>query len=113
MMLLHLMPPALIKKSKNAPKPRIIWKDKNFHLADDQKAFKGIDVLPNEITDLETPYQFFKYFFQGELFQKIVEESMLYKSHTNPNDTLLINKETVQKYWYLYFDFSFLQHKCT
>lgn len=79
-------------------RPQCTWKRKELFLGDEEKLFKGNLDYPDIITNLETPYQFFKYFFREELIQRIVDESILYTSQKDPAKPFIITNSDLQKY---------------
>lgn len=56
----------------------ITWKKKSLQLNEEQLHFHGNINIPGNIMELDTPYQFFSYFFSNELINKIVQETNLY-----------------------------------
>ena len=74
------------------------WKRKNILLPDDDKKFKGNLDYTDEITNLETPFQFVKYFLTDELIEKIINESMLYTTQKDPTKVFQITKSDLYKY---------------
>lgn len=80
---------------KNIP---FTWKKHSLTVTEEDKHFEGNDCLPDEVMELDTPYQFFKYFFTDELMDKIIQESKLYRIQQNPNKPLVMTKDDLQKY---------------
>ncbi|GBO18512.1 PiggyBac transposable element-derived protein 2 [Araneus ventricosus] len=74
------------------------WKKRNLFISENDKKFKGNLEYPDKIINLETPFQFVKYFLTDELFQKILDESMLYAFQKDPNSVFQITKTDLQKY---------------
>lgn len=84
-----------------APKAKRVqctWKKTHLSLSEDDTTFKGNVEYPDFIKSLDTPFQFFKYFFTDELLQKIVDESTLYTTQKDPNKSFHITKTDLQKY---------------
>lgn len=77
---------------------KIVWKKKNLILDEESKAFRGSTKLPTKITDLTTPYTFFKYFFDDVLIKNIVDQSNLYAIQVNPNKPANITPENIKQY---------------
>ncbi|KAG0428325.1 hypothetical protein HPB47_024681, partial [Ixodes persulcatus] len=53
--------------------------------------FKGSEDLPQCILNMETPYEFFKYYCTSSLTELIVEQSNLYSVQHSPNSPLSIS----------------------
>ncbi|KAK9681132.1 hypothetical protein QE152_g38546 [Popillia japonica] len=64
----HITEP-LTMRAKN-----VTWKKKNLKIGEAAKMFTG-----NNILELSTPYAFFKYFFDDDLINKIISESMQHR----------------------------------
>lgn len=61
----------------------LTWEDK-FHVADaDDLAFIGSEELPDEIANLQTPYQFWSYLVSDEIIAHLVEQTNLYALQQN------------------------------
>ncbi|GBN25089.1 hypothetical protein AVEN_77999-1 [Araneus ventricosus] len=78
--------------------PKYTWKKRNLFISENDKKFKGNLEYPDKITILETPFQSVKYFLTDELFQKILDESMLYAFQKDPNSVFQITKTDLQRY---------------
>lgn len=83
-------------QSSISRKVNLLWKKKK--LRDVPCNFTGNTVLPAEITILQTPYQYFKYFFNDELFEKITLESVRFSASKNPAKPLDLTKYDIMKY---------------
>lgn len=53
---------------------------------EDKIKFLGCLTFTSEQSQLETPYQCFKYFFNDDFMQKIVAETNLYNMQKDPNN---------------------------
>lgn len=61
----------------------LLWKKKS--IGNVQGAtFAGNSELPQFISDLQTPYQFFKFFFEDQFMQHIVDETIKYSVAKDP-----------------------------
>jgi hypothetical protein len=60
------------KKPKKSPRD-IVWKSKSLVVPDCQSKFLGNDQLPQHISYLETPYEFFTELFTESLIDHIVK----------------------------------------
>lgn len=60
---------------KKVPRVRIVWKKKGLCLIKQQLEFHDDTNLNEELLALETPYQFFTFFFTEEIFTKITGET--------------------------------------
>ena len=77
---------------------RIIWKKMSLAIPPQQTKFRGNTVLPGEILDLETPYEFLRKFISDELLELIVEESIRYSVQKDPNRPLELTVAELRKY---------------
>lgn len=75
-----------IASTIGSKKKDIVWKKKYMKL--NEERFCRSAVIHRELLDLETPYQFFKYFFSEELINIIVYQSNLYCFQTQPDKPL-------------------------
>jgi hypothetical protein len=60
--------------------------------------FTGNFELSDEILNLSTPYQIFGYFFQDDLIEHIVYETLIYSVQINPNKNFKLISNDVKKY---------------
>lgn len=74
------------------------WKKGNLIMNEQLLKFSGNTELPPKIKNLQTPLEFFKYFFDDELLQKILFESIRYSSEKNINKPLKISIEDLKKF---------------
>ena len=74
------------------------WKKKNLFLSEEEKKFTGNMNYPEEIENLDTPFQFVKYFLTDELLERIHSETLLYAVQKNPNNTFTPTKNDIEKY---------------
>lgn len=78
MLQLFLLGPLLMEKSQKemTSVKKLIWKNKNLKIPDNEMKYKGSTSLSAEIMALDTPYQFFSFFFlNDELLNLISEET--------------------------------------
>jgi len=73
------------------------WKDGSFISPDQNLLFKEIP-LSNNILELDTPLQFFTYFFNEELMQNIVNETELYSIQTNVSKPINLSLIEFRRY---------------
>lgn len=67
----------LLLRGKKLKKRQVIWKHNNNNAQlnnTNQLAFNGKTALDPAVMSLETPYSFFQYFFDGEMFSSIAEQ---------------------------------------
>lgn len=79
-------------------KDKIQWKKRrpgSFRMPSD---FKGNTSLPVNILELETPYEFFRYFFDLGLVQHIAAESNQYCSQKNISKPIDIDENDILRY---------------
>lgn len=82
--------------SKNAKPKQLLWRRKQ--ISDKSTKFTGNSDLPEEIKLLQTPYQYFKYFFDDRLMDKIVEESIRFSIQKNVTKPFEFSKADLMKY---------------
>lgn len=78
---------------------KITWRKKHLAMNEDALNFLGNSSLPNNILELETPYDFFKYLFTDSLLQTIVDQTNLYSVQKNPNKPANISMGDIQKFF--------------
>lgn len=76
----------------------VSWRKQHLILNDDVSAFRGNTSLPHALSDLQTPFEFFKYFFDDSLFQKIADESNLYSVQKDPGKPAMLSVVDIKKY---------------
>ncbi|XP_047105102.1 piggyBac transposable element-derived protein 2-like [Schistocerca piceifrons] len=86
--------------SKNVTKNSrsVVWKDKQLIIPELQSKFHGNTSLPEEVINLNTPYQFFKHIFPCKLFDLIVEESHRYSVQCNPDRPIDLSCDDIKKF---------------
>lgn len=85
-------------KNPSKPQGKVTWKKKHLSLPPEQTEFRGNSDLPTNILELDTPFQFFQYFFTEELVKTIVAQSNLYSVTKNLNKPFIISEEDVNKF---------------
>lgn len=63
----------------------MVWKVKNMDIVEKAFQFNENIEYPPEILELDTPFQFFSYFFDEEILNFLVDESNKYAFQNNPN----------------------------
>ncbi|XP_046679337.1 piggyBac transposable element-derived protein 2-like [Homalodisca vitripennis] len=86
------------QKTHKVKRPPQIWKHGNFELDDEQIKFKGSYNLPEALTELKHPYNFFKYFFNDELISKISAETLLYSTQRNPAKPKTYSNRDIERF---------------
>lgn len=79
-------------------KDTVIWKSGKLNYSEADKTFLGSEDFGSDILELSSPYQFFKYYVDDSLLEKIAEESSLYSAQLNPNKPENVKKEDIQKF---------------
>lgn len=75
---------------------KLVWRKKKFILSEEAKKFS---YTGNNLCDsFTTPFQFFKHLFSNEIMKKITDESNLYISQKNINDTFTVTIEKLAKF---------------
>ncbi|KAL4098624.1 hypothetical protein QTP88_023188 [Uroleucon formosanum] len=93
---LFVAKPQLKVKNKKKQKLDISWKHEK--LSTQNVEFTGDFELSHEILNLSTPYQIFGYFFQDDLIEHIVYETLIYSVQINPNNNFKLISNDVKKY---------------
>lgn len=91
-----LPPPKKMSAAEVARSKRIVWK--RGEMTFDEKPFTGSTDLPPDISDLETPLQFFRYFLTDDLINEICEQTALYISQKNPSKHLKITTNDIKSF---------------
>lgn len=76
----------------------IEWSRGNLLKSDDDTKFTGNTQLPEEVMELDTPYQFFRFFWTQELMEQIVEQTILYSVQVRPEKPLDIDTGELDKF---------------
>ncbi|CAG9567549.1 unnamed protein product [Danaus chrysippus] len=84
--------------NKKGKKRQLQWKKKNLVLNDQQLRFTGNTTLPPNLLELDTPIQFFLYFFPKELITFITAQTNLYIIQKNPNQSFQITDTDIQQF---------------
>ena len=74
----------------------LLWRKKN--LGDVPSTFTGNVDLSEAIKNLETPYDYFKYFFDDALMEHIVEETRKYSASKDPTKVLQFTMTDLNRY---------------
>lgn len=101
--------PVITEKKFSYRKESITWKKKNLILNSEQLQFRGKEDLPTEISNLESPIDFFNYFFTDELVEKIVSETNLYALQVDPSKPVNYSPTDVRNYLGILLYTSFLR----
>lgn len=92
------------KKKKNKKKKKPVWPvwnfphSKSFYVNEKNFEFKGDVTLPESIMKLETPYEFFTYFFDSEVKDLILKESNEYACQNMPNKRIHLSEIDLSQY---------------
>jgi hypothetical protein len=80
-------------------KRKLVWKKKNMEFDEDKIRFLGSSAFPPEIAQLESPYQCFKYFFDDDFMNKIIEETNLYLMQKDANNKIIYTALDIQRFF--------------
>ncbi|CAH2088754.1 unnamed protein product [Euphydryas editha] len=80
-------------------KRNLVWKKRFLEYDEDKIVFLGNSEYPLEISELETPYQCFMYFFDEVFIQKIVDQTNLYSTQKDPNNSVIYNVSDMKKFF--------------
>lgn len=87
-----------VSTNQKRRKPELKWKKKNIVLNSQQTRFTGNSSLPPNLLELDTPIQFFYYFFPQELINFIAEQTNLYIVQKNPNQSSQFTETDIQQF---------------
>ncbi|CAH2101204.1 unnamed protein product [Euphydryas editha] len=97
--------PPLIDESAESSAPsstnigrNLIWKRQALAFREEQINFKGNEALSEDIIAMQSPFQFFNYFFSNDLIAKIVEETNKYAVQKNPERPDIVNAKDIRQY---------------
>lgn len=86
-------------RSKDKKKQKVTWRNKSrASFMDSDYPFLGTKELPEEMSSLETPADFFSFLFTGELFDMIVEESNRKALQDNINKPVNITRSEMEQF---------------
>lgn len=77
---------------------KVTWRKRSMRLHVNDVAFRGKSALPVTLTRLETPLEFFNYFFTNEIIGIIVEETNRTALQENINNTFRTNMEEMRRF---------------
>ncbi|CAH2005856.1 unnamed protein product [Acanthoscelides obtectus] len=67
-------------------------------MSEESVKFKGSDKLPDMFCNLETPYQFFTYFYNQDLIKLIVEQSNLFSVQLDTGNPVSLQETDIKRY---------------
>ncbi|XP_050313668.1 piggyBac transposable element-derived protein 3-like [Anthonomus grandis grandis] len=88
----------IIKPGEGPMTKNFEWKSRGLELNEDQLRFRGDVELPDDVLSLETPYEFFNYFFSNDLISSIVQETNLYAVQTKPEQPPCFTENNIKQY---------------
>ncbi|CAG4954515.1 unnamed protein product [Colias eurytheme] len=77
---------------------RLIWKKQSLIFQEDNIRFQGCNDFPASIMTLETPFQFFSYYFTPDFISNITEESNRYSVQKQPDRPDCVTDVEIRKY---------------
>jgi hypothetical protein len=87
------------KTTKKSKKPHnVVWELTDGSDVPQDLVF-NCHTLPDTVKDLDSPYDFFKYFISDDLVQIIIDKSIRYSVQKNPNKPFKITSNLIQKYF--------------
>jgi hypothetical protein len=75
----------------------LLWRNRNLVFSEDKIAFLGSECLSSDVLELQTPFQFF-HFFYNKFMESIVYETNLYATQQQPDRTNRITIQVWRKY---------------
>lgn len=76
----------------------ILWRKKHIALHEKQIKFKGLTELPQQFSELKTPYDCFNYFFDDSLYQHIADQNNLYARQVNISTKFITSAPEIRKF---------------
>ncbi|PSN38182.1 hypothetical protein C0J52_15046 [Blattella germanica] len=89
---------AMQQNSKQRRKPVIQWNEENLVKTADETKFTGDTTLPQEILHIDTPVEYFRYFFTNEVIQYIVGQTNLYSIQCRPNKSVGVSHSEIEQF---------------
>lgn len=74
------------------------WKTKSLQLGDDQIKFRGSTALPDEILQLETPFQIFSYLFTEDIIDVIRDQTNTYSVEKDVNKPANVSSTEIRQF---------------
>ncbi|CAG4951044.1 unnamed protein product [Parnassius apollo] len=84
--------------SKKEKKDKLVWSDDNLQYDESNIAFLGSENLPDEIMQLNTPMEFFKFLFPSSAVNLIEEESNVYAAQIFPENLNSVTHKDIYKF---------------
>lgn len=85
-------------KEKKKKKKLLDWHNEELKFSDADTAFLGNLDLPPEITELDSPIQFFEFFITNEILDYIVDQSCVYSTQQCPTKPLALTVEDLEQF---------------
>lgn len=80
-------------------KRKLIWKKRNMEFHESKVTFKGNSDFGPELSQLDSPYACFSYFFNENFMQNIVEQTNLYVTQKNPEKLTTYTVRDLKKFF--------------
>ncbi|CAK1578837.1 unnamed protein product [Parnassius mnemosyne] len=77
----------------------LLWRKQSFLFDENNIKFGGSEELPSSIMKLQSPYQFFIYFFTNPFMENIVTESARYAVQKQPDRPEIFTEGELRKYF--------------
>lgn len=77
----------------------LLWRKQSFLFDENNIKFGGSEELPSSIMELQSPYQFFTYFFTNPFMEIIVTESARYAVQKQPDRPEIFTVGELRKYF--------------
>lgn len=89
---------AASSSKKKINKDKLVWSDDNLRYDESNITFLGSEALPDEIMQLSTPMEFFKFLFPSSAVNLIEEESNVYAAQISSENLHLVTHEDIYKF---------------
>ena len=77
---------------------RYVWEDGSLVADNDAIRFYGTNILPDDILELQTPLQFFRYFFTSEVITYIADQTNIYSAQQRPEKPMKVSAKEVETF---------------
>ncbi|CAK1593285.1 unnamed protein product [Parnassius mnemosyne] len=77
----------------------LLWRKQSFLFDENNIKFGGSEELPSSLMELQSPYQFFTYFFTNPFMENIVTESARYAVQKQPDRPEIFTVGELRKYF--------------
>ena len=85
-------------QSAQSKSKRYAWEYGSLVADEDSTQFSGTSILPEDILELQSPLQFFRYFFTNEIISYIAEQTSIYCAQQRPEKPVAFDSKEVETF---------------